>query len=353
MPQMEINWPTILTMGHPVTIGIDVGATKVVAATVDADGKIIDRGVWQQRPDFNSESLVKNLAKIVQSLRTRRPDVSAVGIGTAGIVLWPDGEIVFAANHGHCRLKLRKKLEALCGVPVFVENDANAAAWAEAITSRYTDSSLLFLAVGTGLGSGFVIDGQVMRGPSGRGTELGHIVVDRSSGIRCSCGLVGCVEVLASGRALQEVGRKLVRRCPTSPLAQRLQHIDDLDVKTMINAAMAGDPDVIVAVRNMGNLLGKVIADNVMSLLPVDRVVLGGGLSVLDRLLLDPMRSSCYRLLTRSKYQHTPRFSKTILADDATMIGAALLAGQEFLAPVRPEADLQVESYSNTRTRHQ
>lgn len=329
---MERAWSTVRAVSRLPAIGIDVGASKVVAAVVEADGTIAHRIDRSLTPDSNNAGLVDALQRAVQSVLDAVPEVSGVGVGTAGLVHWPEGDIEFAANHGHRRLKLRRNLEDVCGLPVVVDNDANAAAWAEASAGECTDQGLLFLAVGTGLGSGFVMNGQLMRGHHGRGAELGHVVVDRESQEKCSCGLIGCLEALASGLALERAGRHIVRMKPDSPLARRAKRADAVTTALMIDAARHGDPDVLAVVRSMGSLLGKAIAENAMSLLPVDRVVVGGGLAVLGRMLLDPMRQACDKALARSRCYQAPRITLAHHGKDATLVGAALLAAAEATA---------------------
>ena len=319
----------LVNRGDAPAIGIDVGASKIVAAVVGPDGGVQERIERQRTPDSSSTSLVKLLSREVDTLRAAVPRVRAVGVGIAGLVTWPEGEIEFAANHGHRSLKLRRNLENACGLPVVVENDANAAAWAEANTDQCLDQSLLFLALGTGLGGGVVMNDRLVRGPGGRGVEVGHIVVDRDSPERCLCGLRGCLEALASGRALARAADQLMRKDPNGPLAHRVGRAED-KISAMIDAALAGDPGVVSLVRRMGHLIGRTVAENVMTLFPVDRVVVGGGLAVLGRQLLDPMRSACEKTLARSKFLHTPRIRMATRGPDAILIGAALLTQPEW-----------------------
>uniref|UniRef100_UPI00260DF262 ROK family protein n=1 Tax=Pseudonocardia sp. TaxID=60912 RepID=UPI00260DF262 len=248
-----------------------------------------------------------------------------VGVGVAGIVRYPDGEVEFAANHGHRRVKLARNLHQATGRRVIVENDANAAARSVAGTADAAEDGLLFLSIGTGLGSGFLQNGAVLRGHRGRGAELGHMVVDRASQHRCTCGLVGCLEALASGWALERDGRAAVAAEPRGALARRAGR-QKVTTHFMIEAAREGDPDAVALVARMGAHIGRALGESVMSLLPVDRVVVGGGLAVLDRLLLDPMRGACQKALARSKCFHAPRFILSELGADAVMIGAAQLA---------------------------
>lgn len=321
------------------TIGIDVGGSKVVAAVVDPDGHIHRRDTRVRTPSSSSSSLVGLLQRAVETLRERCPDVQGIGVGIAGLVHWPDGEVEFAANHDYHRVKLRARLQERCGLPVVVDNDANAGTWAEARAGRYPGQGLLFLAVGTGLGSGFLVDGALMRGHGGRGAELGHLVVDRSSTRRCACGRVGCLETVASGQALVKAGHDIVRRDPQGSLARRVGRRESIDMRFLIDAALGGDPDVRAQVRAMGCRIGGCIADT-MSLLPVQHVVVSGGLSALGRFLLDPMRSACEKALAPSRYLESPRFTLASYGQDSTLIGAAFLASDAVAGQSEPTMTL-------------
>lgn len=304
-------------------IGIDVGATKVVASLVAMNGAVVRRWEGRRTPE-STASLQDALEGAVYALGFAHPDCP-VGVGIAGIVRYPDGEVEFAANHGHGGVKLARTLHQATGRRVIVENDANAAARSVASTADLAEEGLLFLSIGTGLGSGFIVNGAVARGHRGRGAELGHIVVDRASKHRCTCGLVGCLEALASGWALKRDGRAAVAADPRGALARRAGR-QKVTTQFMIDAARDGDPDAVALVARMGMHIGRALGESVMGLLPVDRVVVGGGLAVLDRLLLDPMRGACQKALAHSKCNVAPRFVLSGLAADAVMIGAALLA---------------------------
>lgn len=322
--------PSIDEVSGSPTIGFDVGATKIAAGVVSADGRIVERYTRKLTPRSDSTGLVDLLGNVIEALCDRVPNVRAVGVGAAGLVPWPEGDIEFAANHGHSPLELRRELENVSVLPVVVDNDANVAAWAEASTGRYHDLGVLFLAVGTGIGSGFVVNGHLMRGHKGRGAELGHIVVDSGSDRQCACGLRGCLESVASGRALVRAGLEMVRADPRGPLAQRADLFGSVTIELMIAAALAGDPGVRAHVRTMGSALGSAIAGNVMSLLPVDHVLVGGGLSALSGLLLDPMRWACDNALGASKYHRAPRINLATHGQDSTLVGAGLLAHHVF-----------------------
>lgn len=313
------------------TIGIDVGASKIAAGVVDEQGKVLHRLEQRRTPESHAGGLVETLACMVRALADALP-VCGVGVGTAGLVTWPDGEIEFAANHGHRKLKLRRNLAAaISSKAVVVENDANAAAWAEFRSgSCARDEGLLFLAIGTGLGSGYIANEQLVRGHDGRGAEIGHLVVDRRSDVKCPCGLSGCLEALVSGNALARIGQCRVVESPRGSLAGRFDgRAKRADTPAMIDAACEGDPEATDIVHRMGELLGRTIGENVMSLFPAHVVVVGGGLAKLDRLLLEPMRRSCDKVLATSKCFKAPRFAMSQVGAEAIMVGAGLRAGEE------------------------
>lgn len=307
-----------------VAVGIDVGATTISAGVVDCHGRVLERRRTQPTPRSRSTGLADLLAGIVDDLTSARPEVAAVGVGIAGVVRWPDGAVRFAANHDHGQLPLRRLLQRSTPIPVFVDNDANTAVLAETVRPGRPARDVLLLAIGTGVGSGILLDGALWRGRDGLGAELGHTMI-RRSGPRCACGRVGCVEVVASGTALALRARRILRDHPRSLLAQRVLRDPNVRVDVVIDAALDGDPHVLAAVRETGMWLGRGIG-SAMQLFNVEDVVIGGGLSVLGELLLDPIRATCEREMSASRYLDCPSISLATHGNDATMIGAGLLA---------------------------
>lgn len=315
------------------SIGIDVGASKIVAGVVDEEGDILHRYERRRTPDSSSAGLVDAVNEAIWALLALEPEVCAVGVGVAGLVTWPDGEIEYAANHTHDKLKLRRRLVAKLGpkAVVVVENDANAAAWAEfRCGSIAPDRSLLFITIGTGLGSGFVWNEELVRGPGGRGAEIGHLMVDRKSTVECGCGARGCLEAFVSGIALEREGRARMAAAPNGLLSERFRHRPiQATTRTMITAACEGEPEAVAIVDRMGFVLGRAIGENVMSLFPPDEVVIGGGLARLEGRLLPAMRNGCKDALSRSRCYELPEFTASQLRVDAVFVGAALRAGED------------------------
>ena len=194
---------------HSFAIGVDIGGTKISAGVVASDGQLQGVTTVPTPPGAANDVVVMILLDLIQRLRLRNPDVGAIGIGAAGAVEWPEGAIRWAPNNDYRDFPLRRIIEQNAALPTIVDNDANAATWAEAQLGRGGPySNMTFLTVGTGVGAGLVINGQLYRGRSGMAGELGHMIVD-PTGERCGCGSRGCLEVKASGSALQRVAHRI------------------------------------------------------------------------------------------------------------------------------------------------
>ncbi len=304
----------------PPAIGIDVGASKISSAVVGPDGDLRHCGLPSVTPSHPAE-LLAVLAATVERLRAAVPEVASVGVGVAGVVDHVTGHVGFVANHNNGNLDLRRALSETCGLPVVVGNDADAAVWSE---TSHADRVLL-LAVGTGLGSGYIRQGELMRD-----VEFGHLVVERG-GRTCRCGNSGCLEAYVSGRALEAAGHGIVEADPGGDLARRAADAGGLSTAVVIDAALGGDPAVVSVVTDMGVRLGIAVA-NIMGPFRVERVVVGGGLSTLGELLLEPMRRTCEEALAPCGFLRAPEIALAEYGKLATVVGAALLARQSLNA---------------------
>ncbi|HJT99910.1 MAG TPA: ROK family protein, partial [Actinomycetes bacterium] len=177
----------------PRAIGVDIGGTKIAAGVVTGAGHILDRTRLPTPPDDESATLAA-LFEVVDGLRARDPAVAAIGLGAAGLVEWPHGNARWAPHNSYRRMELRRLLHERTGLPTVVDNDANAAAWAEArFGAGAAGGDLVLVTVGTGIGGGLVLDGRLHHGEHGFAGELGHLIV-APDGDRCACGNVGCLE---------------------------------------------------------------------------------------------------------------------------------------------------------------
>ncbi|KQX64433.1 ROK family glucokinase [Angustibacter sp. Root456] len=309
-----------------LTIGVDIGGTKIAAGVVDEKGTLLAT-TRRETQASDPDAIEREVTDAVAELR-RDHDVEAVGVAAAGFVDAHRGIVLFAPNLAWREEPLRDELAARIDLPVVVENDANAAAWGEFTfgTARDVDDAVL-VTVGTGLGGGIVVDGRLLRGHVGVGGELGHLRVV-PDGIRCGCGNRGCWEQYASGSALEREGRDLV--ASGSVYAARLIELCDGDPARlrgqMITAAAAeGDAAAVELLADLGRWLGEGMA-SVAAVLDPALFVVGGGVVEAGDLLIEPARAALGRQLTGRSHRPPIEVEAATLGNAAGMIGAADLA---------------------------
>jgi glucokinase len=264
---------------------------------------------------------------VVNKLRTDHP-VEAVGVGAAGYVDRSRSKVLLAPNLAWRDIDLRAELEPRLDVPVLIENDANAAAWGEFTYGAGHDvDDLLLVTVGTGIGGGVVLDGQLYRGAFGVAGEVGHLRVVRD-GQLCGCGKHGCFEQYASGSALVRNARAaaasgghaadaVVERAGGDP--------DRIDGKMITDAAQEGDAFAIEQLANLGRWLGEGIAALATVLDPA-AVAIGGGVSEAGDLILEPLRVAFAKHLSGLPHRPLAEIRSATLGNRAGLIGAADLA---------------------------
>ena len=309
-----------------LTIGVDVGGTKIAAGVVDEAGVILAT-TRRETAATNPELLEDQIQDAVAELLVSHPAV-AVGVAAAGFVNGATGVVLFAPNLAWRDEPLGSDLQARLGLPVVVENDANAAAWGEyrfGAASHVDD--MVLLTVGTGLGGGIVSNGRLLRGARGLGGELGHVRVV-PEGIRCGCGNRGCWEQYASGSALERDARELA--ASGSLYAARLLELCDnqpltLRGRMVTQAAHEGDPAAIELLADLGRWLGEGMA-SMSAVLDPSIFVVGGGVVEAGALLLEPARTALRRNLPARGHRPEIEIQAATLGNDAGIIGAADLA---------------------------
>ena len=309
-----------------LTVGVDVGGTKVAAGVVDEQGRVLDR---RQRPTPSTsvDETAEAIAETVSSVRATH-EVTAVGIGAAGFVDESRSTVLFAPNLAWRDEPLKKKVEDWVNLPVVVENDANAMAWGEArFGAGVGETSLVCVTLGTGIGGGIIVGGELYRGRWGLGAEIGHFRVV-PDGRRCGCGNRGCWEQYASGRALVAEARDLARVSPA--LAGRLLELgggspDGINGPQVTKAACEGDLAGLECFRIVGGWLGQGMADLAAVLDPACFVV-GGGVSEAGELMLEPARQVFAKALTGRGHRRLADIRVAELGPDAGLVGAADLA---------------------------
>jgi glucokinase len=308
------------------TVGVDVGGTKVAAGLVDEAGTILRR-TRRPTPSSSPDDVEDVIAACVAEL-AEGTEVEAVGIGAAGFVTADRATVLLAPNLSWRDEPLRDAVAERVGLPVVVENDANAAAWGEyRFGAGRGEEHLVLVTVGTGIGGGIVLDGALHRGRHGIGGEIGHMQMVRD-GRRCGCGLRGCWEQYSSGRALlheareiagaqREYGRRLLELGGGT-----LEGIESVEVT---QAAREGDPAALECFAVVGGWLGQGMADLAAVLDPGD-FLLGGGVSDAGDLLLLPTREAFRARLTGAGSRPEAEVRLAELGNDAGIVGAADLA---------------------------
>lgn len=317
-----------------INVGVDIGGTKIAASAVDASGTVL-AAARRETPAQDPELICRAVADVVAELRTQvsaehGEDVAAVGVACAGFIDSGGQNVVFAPNLAWRDEPLKPRLEEATGLPVVLENDANAAAWGEyRFGAGRGVEDMVLVTLGTGVGGGIVMDGQLVRGFHGMAAEVGHmrLVPD---GYRCGCGNKGCWEVYASGTALEREARELV--AGGSPHAGALSErcggeTSRLTGEMVTRAAQSGDPAAVELLEDVGRWTGEGLASLVAVLDPA-MLVIGGGVSTAGELVLVPARAAFSRSLTGRGHRTPPSLVLAWLGNRAGMIGAADLAGR-------------------------
>ncbi|TDC78987.1 ROK family glucokinase [Micromonospora sp. KC606] len=310
-----------------LTIGVDVGGTKVAGGVVDDTGRVL----VQARRDTPADDVGKTrdvITELVAELAAGH-DVQAVGIGAAGWIDASRSTVLFAPNLAWRDEPLREYVSNAAGLPVIVENDGNVAAWAEFRygAARDADDSMIMFTVGTGVGGGIVLGGELVRGANGIAAELGHMLTV-PDGHQCGCGRLGCLEQYASGSALVRFARAGARQEPqraASLLELAAGEAEGITGPMVTAAARAGDPVSTEAFAQVGRWLGTSLADMAQILDPQVLVVGGGVIEAAD-LLLGPARRSFTDALAQRSRLPVAEVRPAELGNSAGVIGAADLA---------------------------
>ncbi len=317
---------------RPLSIGIDIGGTKVAAGVVDGHGEILER-LQVGTPSHSPVAVENTIVELVDELRSRHR-VGSVGIGAAGWVDTDQAVVRFSPHLAWREEPLREKLRNRISLPLIVDNDANAAAWAEYRFGAGAGASVMVcITLGTGIGGALVLNGQLYRGSYGMAGEWGHMIAV-PGGHRCECGNRGCWEQYASGNALVRDARELAGA--RSPAAQGLMEFvggaEQITGPSVTAAALAGEPVARELLGDIGHWLGTGIANLVAALDP-ELVVVGGGVSEAGDLLLGPAQQAFDRTLTGRGFRPAARLVTARFRNDAGLIGAADLARHSLFEP--------------------
>lgn len=311
-----------------LTIGVDIGGTKIAAGVVDDDGQILTR-TRRRTPSRDAEAVQNVVIETVNELITLQP-VSAVGIGMAGFVDQTRSTVLIAPNLGWTDVPLRLIVERAVDLPVVVENDANAAAWGEFRYGAGRDATdMVAVTVGTGIGGGLILNNALYRGRYGSAAEIGHLTMV-PHGRACGCGQRGCWEQYASGNALVRTARELAsdqREAASIVLGLGDGTPEGVQGGHVTEAAKLGCPVSLETFAIIGDWLGRGIAD-LAAVLDPETFVIGGGVSEAGDLLFVPTRAAFLDHLSGADQRPKPQLLLAELGNDAGIAGAADLARQ-------------------------
>jgi glucokinase len=316
-------------------IGIDAGGTKLLGGVVD-EGLVVHHRVHRTWRGSDRTETLDIFVESVEEVRAAAPEVGAVGFGIPALVEWEKGVSRWSTHLPLEDVRFRDLMSERLGLPVVVDNDANAALLAEARFGAARGlSHAVFVALGTGIGSGLLLDGRVYRGALGLGAEIGHMVVDLH-GPECqgACPGRGCLEVLASGSTIGREGLAAARSSPSSALGRRLAAGREITGGIVTELAHSGDDAARSVLAEVGRRLGYGLV-GVVNVFNPEVIVIGGGAVAAGDLLLDPAREV---VATRAlpPMRELVRIMPAHFGDESGMLGAALLALDTFPPEAAP-----------------
>ncbi len=310
-----------------LAIGIDIGGTKIAGAVVSESGEILEE-LRVPSPAQDPDQMITEVVGLINQLAAKAPEqVVAAGVAAAGFIDADQSTILYAPNLNWRNEPFRDRLKAHLDLPVFIENDANAAGWAEfKFGAGKGTKDMVMLTLGTGVGGAVVADYKLRRGGFGIGGELGHVRVVQD-GRQCGCGRKGCVEQYASGSAVLKAAKKLASS--DGPAGERLRQLKtesgELTGHQVYQALLEGDAATRELVNQAGSYLGQAMG-SITAVLDPQVFVIGGGLSEAGELILDPIRQSFLRELPARGFRPEAEIVTAQFSNQAGVIGAADLA---------------------------
>lgn len=313
-----------------LALGIDLGGTSVKVGVVSRAGEILGRGTHPTESARGVDGVVANIVRAARAAAEAAgvslADLDGAGLGAPGLCNVPEGVVVEAVNLGwHHDVPVARMLGEALGVPVRIDNDANCAALGEQWCGAAQGSShLIMFTLGTGVGGGMVMGGQIYHGASGWAGELGHMPAVEEGGLPCNCGRHGCLETVASATGMANMAKAAIAAGTAPYMAERAAAQQGrVDARLVIEAAKAGDEPARTVLRKAGEYLGLAAAGLVSALNP-QLIVVGGGASEAGDLTLGPMREAIRRMAMPGPAS-VVRVVQARLGNDAGLIGAASL----------------------------
>ena len=308
------------------SVGIDLGGTNIAVGIVDKNGRILQKHNAKTNANQPFEALVADIAaaarEAVALAGLSMADIASVGMGVPSAINPKTGLVVNANNLNWFNVPLHKELSPYFPCPLFLGNDADCAALGEVMAGAARDyEDALMITLGTGVGSGIIINRRIFNGYDQMGGEVGHMKLIYG-GVRCSCGQLGCFEAYASATALIQQARDAIQQNPDSLMAKTPP--DQLEGRTVFDAAHAGDETALRVVDQYISYLAAGIG-SVVAVLRPQVVIIGGGISHQGDFLLKPLNRRLFELTYSAGEAGVPPVIAAALGNDAGIIGAAFL----------------------------
>ncbi len=316
-----------------VYLGIDVGGTGIKVGVVDEKGTLLAQGETPTLAGRPFAEIVRDMGACALSVLEKGgftvADVVSVGVGVPGVANQKTGVVVFCANLNWHNEPLRVELQKYINKPIYIDNDATVAGFAESVYGLASGShSSVFITLGTGVGGGIVIGGRPWSGFHGVGSEIGHMPMD-IEGDPCNCGNDGCLERYCSATAVIRMGKQAALQHPESSLYNACGgNVDGMTAKMVFDCAKEGDDVAMKVFRRYVNYLCMAL-DSIIAFLDPEVIILGGGVSKAGNFLLDAVRARLKRYILFKDLPYS-RVEIARLGADAGMIGAAML-GKQFV----------------------
>ena len=308
-----------MSNNSPTYVGVNISGPNVRAALIDDQGRILK----SHKSEIKAENIIEQVASIVHELSVEEKPL-AVGIGIPGLVNRQTDRVIASRDlPSTVREDLHDEFMRATGLRVELENDANAAAYGEyKVGAGRGSRDIFYMMIGDGIGGAIILDGKLWTGASGFAGEIGHITID-TEGEPCVCGNTGCLETVASAPNIVRRARERLNRDSTSSLS-RLALNKNFTARDVAIQANEGDDFALMMIERTGKYIGTAVA-NVINLLNIERIVLGGGVMEAGELILNPIIHEARRRAFQPSFE-TAQIVAASLSNNAVPIGAALLA---------------------------
>lgn len=307
-------------------VGVDLGGTTIKVAFISMDGEIIEK--WEIPTDKSGERIVDDIAKAidekVKELGESKDKLAGIGMGAPGPVDLETGVIYRTVNLGWKNYPLKDRLEKATGLPAAVENDANIAALGEMWKGAGNrEKDLICITLGTGVGGGIIVNGEIVHGNSGAGGEIGHMQSVVKGGAPCNCGKTGCLETVASATGIARIAQEKIQvGGEGSQLKTLYEKNGSLTAKDVFDAAKKGDYQAMEVVEEVTMHLGLALATLASALNPA-KIVIGGGVSKAGNFLIEKVRHYFQQFVFPEA--SSAEIAIAALGNDAGVIGGAWL----------------------------